>query len=155
MDIRRAKKDDIPGINSLLRQVLEVHHKGRPDLFKSGFKKYTDDQLAEIIADNDRPIFVAVENGTVLGYAFCILQKHKNDNVLTDITTLYIDDLCVDENERQKHIGKAVFEHVKAFAKSTGCYNITLNVWECNPPAQRFYEKMGMLPQKTCMETIL
>ncbi|MBQ9384667.1 MAG: GNAT family N-acetyltransferase [Ruminiclostridium sp.] len=155
MEIRRAVKDDIPGINALLRQVLEIHHKGRPDLFKTGCKKYTDEQLADIIADDERPIFAAAENGSILGYAFCIFERHKNDNVLTDITTLYIDDLCVDESLRGKHIGKALFDHVKEFARSAGCHNITLNVWECNPPAQRFYEKMGMLPQKTYLETVL
>ena len=155
MEIRRAEKRDMSGINSLLRQVLEVHHKGRPDLFKGGVKKYTDEQLEAIIADDSRPIFAAVEDGEVLGYAFCVMQQHKGDNILTDIKTLYIDDLCVDEKSRGKHIGKAVFDHVKAYAKAAGCYNVTLNVWECNPGARRFYEKMGLVPQKTGMETIL
>ncbi len=155
MEIRRAVIKDMDGINSLLRQVLEVHHKGRPDLFKGGVKKYTDEQLAEIIADDSRPIFAALQDGELLGYAFCVLQEHKGDNILTDIKTLYIDDLCVDEKSRGKHVGSALYEHVRAYAKSVGCYNITLNVWECNPDARRFYEKMGLLPQKTGMETIL
>ncbi len=155
MEIRRALTSDMEGINDLLRQVLEVHHNGRPDLFKSGFKKYTDAQLAEIIADDDRPIFAAVEDGRVLGYAFCVITAHKGDNILTDIRTLYIDDLCVDESFRGRHIGKAVYEYVLSYAKSIGCYNVTLNVWTCNPGAMAFYEKMGMSPQKIGMEKIL
>lgn len=144
------------GINRLLHQVLMVHHNGRPDLFKANAKKYTDAELAEIIADNARPIFVGTdEAGEVLGYAFCVFQQHIGNNILTDIRTLYIDDLCVDETRRGMHIGKQLYEYVLAFAKAQGCYNLTLNVWSCNESAMRFYEKCGLVPQKIGMEKIL
>ena len=156
INIRRAKHGDMPGINELLRQVLDVHHNGRPDLFKGGAKKYTDGELEEIIKDDKRPIFVATDAGdNVLGYAFCVFIQHENNNILTDIKTLYIDDLCVDENHRGEHIGRALYDHVVAFAKKSGCYNLTLNVWSCNESAMKFYEKCGLLPQKVGMELIL
>ncbi|MCR5698101.1 MAG: GNAT family N-acetyltransferase [Treponemataceae bacterium] len=157
MIIERAKNTDLKGINDLLFQVLEVHHKGRPDLFKGNCKKYTDEQLLTIINDDNTPIFVAFEDEkrTILGYAFCIFETHEKSNILTDIKTLYIDDLCVDENERGKHVGKQLYEYVLDFAKKSGCYNVTLNVWSCNPSAQKFYEKMGLEPYKIGMEKIL
>jgi ribosomal protein S18 acetylase RimI-like enzyme len=156
MVIRRAKNTDMSGINKLLEQVLMVHHNGRPDLFKSGAKKYTDEELVEIIRDDSKPIFVAVdESDKVLGYAFCVFQQHINNNILTDVKTLYIDDLCVEEALRGQHIGKQLYEYVLAFAKDQGCYNVTLNVWACNESAMRFYEKCGLVPQKIGMETIV
>ena len=156
MIIRRAERKDIPGINCLLEQVLMVHHVGRPDLFKSGAKKYTDDELELILADDSRPIFVGVdEDENVLGYAFGIFQQHIGSNILTDIKTLYIDDLCVDEDRRGQHIGRQLYDHVVRFAKDSGCYNVTLNVWTCNESAMRFYEKCGLKPQKVGMEVIL
>lgn len=156
MEIRRAKEQDMDGINRLLMQVCLVHHKGRPDLFKYGAKKYTDDQLRDIIFDDKRPILVAVnEKDEVLGYAFCVFQQHIDDNILTDIKTLYIDDLCVDENIRGQHIGKRLYEAVLAFARKSGCYNVTLNVWSCNESAMKFYEACGLKPQKVGMETFL
>lgn len=156
MIIRRAEEQDMEGINNLLRQVLTVHHNGRPDLFKPNAKKYTDEELKEIIDDDQRPIFVgADEQNNVLGYAFCIFQQHINNNILTDVKTLYIDDLCVDETLRGRHIGKAIYEYVLDFAKKSGCYNVTLNVWSCNPSAMKFYEKCGLVPQKVGMEKIL
>ena len=156
MEIRRAKEQDMDGINKLLLQVCLVHHKGRPDLFKYGAKKYTDEQLKAIIHDEDRPIFTAVdESGNVLGYAFCIFQQHIKDNILTDIKTLYIDDLCVDEEIRGRHIGKQLYETVLSFAREEGCYNVTLNVWSCNESAMKFYQSCGLKPQKIGMETIL
>ena len=156
MYIRRAKNTDADGINKLLYQVLMVHHNGRPDLFRAGVKKYTDEELLLIIADDERPIFVAVdETEEVLGYAFCIFQQHKDSHVLTDIKSLYIDDLCVDENKRGMHIGKQLYEYVLDFAKEQDCYNVTLNVWSCNKSAMKFYEKCGLAPQKVGMEKIL
>ena len=156
MNIRRAEEKDMEGLNRLLLQVCLVHHKGRPDLFKYGAKKYTYEELRAIIHDDKTPIFVAVdEKEEVMGYAFCIFQQHINNNILTDIKTLYIDDLCVDETIRGKHIGKSLYEHVLNFAKESGCYNVTLNVWSLNESAMKFYEKCGLKPQKIGMETIL
>lgn len=155
-EIIRADGRHSDGINSLLRQVLEVHHNGRPDIFKSGAKKYTDAELDAILRDDSRPIFVAVDRqSSVLGYAFCIFQQHENNNILTDIKTLYIDDLCVDESLRGQHIGHALYDFVVDFAKKSGCYNLTLNVWSCNESALRFYERLGLVPQKIGMEKIL
>ncbi len=156
MNIRRATISDMNGINNLLRQVLMVHHNGRPDLFKANAKKYTDEELAAIIADDGRPIFVAVdENQEVLGYAFCVHQQYVDNNIMTDVRTLYIDDLCVDENRRGLHIGRQLYDHVVEYAKAQNCYNLTLNVWSLNPGAMKFYEKCGLMPQKIGMERIL
>ena len=156
MFIRRAQEKDMEGINNLLYQVLMVHHNGRPDIFKPGGKKYKDDELLAIIHSDNTPIFVGVdEEDKVMGYAFCIFQQHIDNNILTDIKTLYIDDLCVDEHLRGQHIGKKLYDYVVSFAKEQGCYNVTLNVWACNESAKRFYEKLGLLPQKYGMEVVL
>ena len=156
MYIRRAEIKDMPGINRLLRQVLTVHHNGRPDLFKANAKKYTDEQLAELIRNDKKPIFVCVdEEEMVLGYAFLVWQQHIDNEILTDIKTLYIDDLCVEETRRGQHIGKSLYEYVLAYAKENGFYNVTLNVWSLNESAMKFYEACGLVPQKVGMEHIL
>ncbi len=154
--VRMAQQKDIPQINELLRQVCLVHHVGRPDLFKYGARKYTDEQLVDIINDTQRPILIAAdETDTAVGYAFCVFQQHIGNNILTDIKTLYIDDLCVDKNLRGRHIGRTLYDAVIAFAKKNGCYNVTLNVWSCNESAMKFYESCGLVPQKIGMEKIL
>jgi len=156
MNIRRATTKDLDGLNRLLYQVADIHVQGRPDLFKKGQKKYTSDELIELLKEEDRPVFAAFdEQNTMLGYAFCIKQQHIDNNVLTDVKTLYIDDLCVDENCRGQHVGKALYEYVLNYAKEQDYYNVTLNVWACNPSAMKFYEKMGLQIQKIGMETIL
>ena len=153
--MRRAAEGDIPAIDKLLYAVHKVHSDVRPDLFKAGAKKYTDDELRRIIADNARPVFVAEKGGTILGYVFCIHQQYVNSGNMTDVKTLYIDDLCVDEGVRGEHIGRTLYEYVLDYAKRRGYYNVTLNVWADNTNALKFYEKLGMRTQKIGMEQIV
>lgn len=155
MTIRRATQKDIPALSELLRQVCNVHHQGRPDLFRPDGTKYTTHQLENLIQDDSRPIFVAQTEDGVKGYAFCMFKQRFDDTCVTDIRTLYIDDICVEENCRGQRIGKQLYEYVVQFARESGCYNVTLNVWCCNPGAMQFYEKCGLVPQKIGMEQIL
>lgn len=154
--VRRAVKEDIPRILELLVQVDMVHHTGRPDLFKGPATKYNAAELEKILMDDRTPVFVCVDDGgRVIGHAFCVHEQIVGDSVRTDVRTLYIDDICVDEACRGQGAGRALFEYVLAYAHEQGFYNITLNVWSCNQEAMRFYEKMGLKPQKTGMEMIL
>ncbi|MBP5734379.1 MAG: GNAT family N-acetyltransferase [Candidatus Methanomethylophilaceae archaeon] len=153
--VRRAGERDIPAIMELLKQVNKVHADGRPDLFKLA-TKYKDDELRAIVNNDQTPVFVCTDgNGRVLGHGFCILQRPENTRLMTDILTLYIDDICVDEGARGRHVGKMIYEHIIGFARQCGCYNVTLNVWNCNPGAMKFYEKLGLVPYKVGMEKLL
>lgn len=156
MQVRRAKIKDTDRIMELLVQVNNVHSEKRPDLFIKDKTKYNTDELIEIINDDDRPIFVAVDDDDrVMGYMFGKLESHIEDNNFPDIITFYIDDLCVDEIARGQHIGKLLYDYTVAVARTLGCYNVTLNVWEGNDNARRFYEKCGLKPQKTGLEVVL
>ena len=155
MEIRMARPEDIPGLINLLLQVGEVHHKIRPDLFRAGARKYDEKALTEILKDPNRPIFAAVEDGRLLGYCFCVLEITRDNPVLMDQKSLYIDDLCVDETARGGHIGTQLYRFTLDYARRRGCYNVTLNVWAGNDSAMRFYEAIGMRVQKIGMETIL
>ena len=155
MEIRFAQAKDVHGILALLRQVGRVHHEGRADIFREGAQKYGASQILAMLDSPATPIFVAVEEDAVLGYGFCIFKQYKNDPVIADHTEIYIDDLCVDENHRGEHIGTAIYHEILRYAKGRRCYNVTLNVWSCNPSAMKFYESLGMKPQKIGMETIL
>ena len=155
MLLRFAQKTDIPAIIALLRQVGQIHYEIRPDIFRSGAQKYDESALEVLLADSSRPIFIAEEDGQVLGYCFCILEEVRNDPVLTDSRTLYIDDLCVDANCRGQHVGRQLYDHACAYARLQKCQSVTLNVWCGNDSAMAFYQKRGMTPRKIYMETRL
>lgn len=154
INIRKANKNDIDSLAKLLLEVQKVHSLARPDLFIAGTRKYTDKELENILLDDTKPIFVADINGNISGYAFCIVSC-PTSHTLQPIKNLYIDDLCVDENYRGKHIGTKLYNYVIEYAKSINCYNVTLNVWADNKEAVKFYEKIGLKIQKIGMEKIL
>jgi len=155
MEIRFAQAKDVPGILALLKQVGMVHHLGRPDIFRNNAQKYGASQVLAMLDSSKTPIFVAVEEEKVLGYGFCMMREYEHDPVIADHLELYIDDLCVDENCRGQGIGKGIYGAILRYAKLRKCYNVTLNVWSCNDSAMKFYESLGLKPQKVGMETIL
>ena len=156
LTVRKATEKDIPKILDLLVQVDMVHHNGRPDIFKGPSTKYDEEELRAVIHNEETPVFVCVDETNIpLGHAFCIHRQVFGDSVLTDIRTLYIDDICVDNDARGKHVGKTLYDYVVAYAKKQGFYNVTLNVWTCNQAAMKFYEAMGLKPQRIVMEMIL
>lgn len=156
MKIRKAEEKDIPRLLALLGQVLQIHAEIRPDIFISGTTKYTVGQLAELLKQEDKPIYVAVDKDDVCrGYAFCQLKEQPFSTNMVPFKSLFIDDLCVDRQARGQHIGESLFEYVKQQAKELGCYEVTLNVWAGNTPAEHFYEKMGMKTKERQMEYIL
>ena len=153
--IRMATQKDIPTICKLLAQVNLIHHLARPDVFKKGLK-YSEEDLKGLLQNKDRPILVHENsNGEMDGYCFCIIKTQKGSNLLQDMKTLYIDDLCIDEKRRGNNVGTLLFKSAEKLAKELGCYNLTLNVWSCNQSALKFYQKQGLLPQKIVMEKLI
>lgn len=156
MNIRRAIEKDIPRLIELLSQVLQIHANIRPDIFIPGTTKYTSEELAEMLKDDSKPVYVAVDEEDVcLGYAFCQLREQAFSKNMVPFTSFFIDDLCVDVRCRGQHIGERLFEYAKDEAKRLGCYEVTLNVWTGNTSAEKFYEKMGMKTKKRQMEYIV
>lgn len=156
MKIRNAQPKDSEKIINLLQQVLDLHAKIRPDIFIPGTTKYTPEELTGILNDEEKPVYVAVDdNDSVLAYAFCQIKEQPFSTNMIPFKSMFIDDLCVDSTCRGQHIGEQLFDYVKAQAKKIGCYEVTLNVWAGNTGAERFYEKMGMKTKERMMEYIL
>ena len=104
-----------------------------------------------------KPIYVAVsEKDICLGYIFCQLKEQPFSNDLVQFRSLFIADLCIDKQVLGQHIGECLFEHVvKQEAGKPRCYEVTLNVWVGNTPAEKFYEKLGMKTKNRHLEYIL
>ena len=155
--IRLARAEDIPRLQELLGQILLVHHHARPDVFKSEGCKFTDAELEAVLNDPTKPIFVYEdEEGRILGHLFLMIKEVSDNNgLLKAVKTLFIDDLCVDQEGRGQKLGENLYQFALDYAKELGCYNLTLHVWNDNAGAVRFYERLGMKPRYTEMETIL
>ena len=156
MTIRSAQPNDIPALLGLLEQILSVHHQVHPDIFKESDGKYSEEELEQLMAQDKTPIFV-YENadGQILGHLFVTIKEVSDNPVLQPIKSLFIEDLCVDQAVRGQKIGDQLYQFAVNYAREIGCYNLTLNVWNDNEGALRFYQRQGMKPQETVMETII
>ena len=153
MTIRKAQEKDIPRIIELLGQILQIHAEIRPDIFIPDTTKYTEQELAALLKDEKKPIYVAVnEEDVCMGYAFCQVKEQPFSNNMVQFQSLFIDDLCVDRFARGQHIGESLFDYVKQEAKRMGCYEVTLNVWAGNISAEKFYEKK--IGRASCRERV-
>ena len=155
MPIRKAQVCDIPALQELLQQILLVHHQARPDIFKAKGSKFSNEELEKFLGQKSTPIFVfESESGESLGHLFCSIKEPVSP-VLNPIKTLFIEDLCVDEKARGQNVGEQLYRFAEDYARKIDCYNLTLNVWNDNVGALRFYERLGLQAQETVMEKIL
>lgn len=152
MKIRFAKKSDTGALLSLLSEVLQIHHSIRPDIFKSGGTKYSENELYNIIDDEKTPIFVAEIDTRVVGYCFTVIIEQEENAILKKRKDLYIDDLCIAKDMRGCGIGQELYLNAEEYAKKIGCDFVTLNVWDGNDSAIYFYDKMGLTPRKNLLE---
>ena len=151
-EIRLARISDIPDIMDLLREVLDVHHLIRPDIFKENATKYNEEELIKIINNHEMLIYVYVLKGIVVGHLFCKIIEQNETNNQYKKKTLFIDDLCIKQAYRGSGIGKSLYDYCYQKAKDFNCDSITLNVWNGNSSAIKFYEKIGFNVQKYVLE---
>ena len=96
------------------------------------------------------PWLVWEEEGVVLGYAYAGPFKTRAAYQWDADLSIYLGQDC-----RGKGIGTALYEIVCEYARARRCSSITLNVWCCNEKAMKFYEHLGLVPQKIGMEKML
>lgn len=152
--IRRALPSDADAVIRLLRTIGQLHHDGRPDIYRAGLIKYTHNEFIRKLDMPDDPVFVAELKGEVVGYIFCQTVLRENSEVYVDRRSLYVDDLCVDEHARHMGVATALMNAAVSYAKETGCAGLDLNVWEFNEQALKFYLAYGMKTQRRHMEIV-
>lgn len=139
----------------LLKEIAQLHHELRPDLFIGDSSKFNQESLDQLIRDKRNPVFVYVdENDEILGHLFLEI-KCPNNSVRVPVKSLYIEDLCVKSDAKNKGVGKTLMSFAKDFAKEHDCYNITLNAWFANQNAFDFYRHLGFAPQQVQMEYVI
>ncbi|MCR5624517.1 MAG: GNAT family N-acetyltransferase, partial [Lachnospiraceae bacterium] len=92
------------------------------------------------------------QNEKVLGYIFGVCEETQDTTNTYAHKNFYIDDFCVDENARGKHVGTTLYDYVKVYVKEQGYDRITLHVWSFNEAARKFYDSLGFFETYTAME---
>lgn len=153
INIRSAVLEDFEGIRPLQKEIADLHHKGRPDLFKTEPRYFTPEAFKERLQDPDHFIFIAeTDDGHIVGYAFAWIVSYRNHCVYVDFDRFYIDDICVLKAYQRMGIGKRLFECCKRKAQEKKCKMIDLGVWSFNKEAIAFYKSCLMTERELKME---
>ena len=152
MQIRNMILDDYKEVDRLMAQVHKIHVNGRPDLYIDVEHIYSFEQFKEMVENEDMITILAEEEENILGICFVSMRAKTG---MVKRRTAYMEDLCVDERYRGKGIGKDLFLYAKKMAVNMGAERLDLMVWEFNEDARKFYEKIGMKPQRYIYETML
>ena len=150
--IRQAVPEDCTRIRPLQEQITNLHKMGRPDLFRSEARFFTQEAFNQRLQDKNHKVWIAEADGEVVGYAFAWVIFYRDHSTYMDHETFYIDDICVLESHRRQGIGRKLFEQCRETARALGCINIDLGVWAFNQDAIAFYEACGMHERVRRME---
>lgn len=149
MEIRDMESKDYPEIDRLMKELHELHVKGRPDLYTELEHPYSREEFEKIVSDPKTIAILAEEKNVVIGLCIGTLRKKSG---MVEMKTMYIEDLIVDRNFRGKGIASQLYEEMEERGRNTGAKRLDLMVWEFNSDAKRFYEKQGMRPQRYIYE---
>ncbi|MCL2446487.1 MAG: GNAT family N-acetyltransferase [Oscillospiraceae bacterium] len=169
LTIRLARAEDYEDVARLQRQVAQLHHDWRPDIYRPA-QKYDQTRYEELLANPDTPILVA-EKGEKDMFCSDLERTQRSDGappqvagyVLLRVITpqnpvqvqrsfMHIDDLCVDETCRRQGVGEALMCAVMELARERELDAVELGVWECNEAARAFYKQLGFVVKTRSME---
>ena len=129
--IRKGKKEDLPGILELIKE-LAVYE-------KAGDRVANTVEMMEEDGYGEHPIFdfiVAEDESGIIGTS---VYYYRYSTWLG--RRLYLEDLIVTENKRGSGAGKLLFEETIRIGKATKCTGMMWQVLDWNEPAINFYKK--------------
>lgn len=152
IEVRQARREDLPRVNELRKMVNDIHVENRPDIFKAGFPKELQDYIYDRLEEENTDILVAEMDGVICGFASIAYVNRPETPFSRPRKFCDVGEFCVDSAYCRKGVGTALITHIKERARSRQINRIELNVWEFNEGAQRFYENVGFRVFRRDME---
>ena len=143
IDIRTARRADIPAIQNLLAQVDRLHWESQPDVFQETQGPAREDAyLRGLITDWQTVVTVAEVGADLVGCLIARIQQTPEVAMLVPQQYLMVDTLVVDEASRSCGVGNLLMAHIETWAQARDIHRVELNVFEFNALAQGFYEDL-------------
>lgn len=144
MIIRRARLEDYKGLLEVYAELDDIHLQHHPDLFKKPeANSRTLSYVEDLILAKYKEIFVAEEEGRILGLAECVVMKSSDFPVVKKRQWVQLDNIAVRRDSQQHHIGTLLLAQVTQWARSMNISRIELKVYTFNTNAIQFYTNKG------------
>ena len=135
INIEKPELKDYKKIMQLSKELDDMHIKERPDIL--GELTLSDRFILFITYYFKHDILIAKDDNKIIG----MIAGEKFSKI-----SYLIKDIYIKEEYRHKNIGKQLVEKLTIIAKRKGFNRITLNCWEFNKNAKRFYDNLGFSP---------
>lgn len=149
--IRNAKLNEYTAVETIMKQVQQMHIDWRPDIYK-----YSETVLPLEIyeqAVKEETFFVAEYEGNIVGILCIELHHIERPNQVTR-NTIFVESMAVDENYRGRGIGHAFFDFLKTMREQKGYDRIELQVNARNKAAYEMYSNYGFTDKSINMELL-
>ena len=143
---RPATPGDYESINRLKVQVHDYHFQHRPDYFNRSDQPLARSYFAGLLNSERYHVFVIETSEKIVAYAITYIITYDSNPLVKEHERLYIEDICVNESNRNQGVGTRLFNELEAFCRTEQLSHIALDVWNFNERAIRFYNEMGMHP---------
>jgi len=153
LKIREVKVEDFENVRDLFIEENRYHASILPEQIKMG-PPMTKEEWSSFREQKDRRIFVADNNGQVLGLIDLQIREREMPTLINR-KSLFVKEIIVSEHARGKGIGKNLIERAKVLARELEIKEIELNVWTANQSAIEFYEKLNFTCQRKTYSVFL
>jgi ribosomal protein S18 acetylase RimI-like enzyme len=143
MEIIIANKEHLDDLVSLNIEVQKLHVGFEPTIFKEPDREEIKQFFREILADENREIFISQDEARPVGYIALQIGGHEGHAFCHPQKWIYIDQIGVTKEFRGKGVGKKLIEAAKEYARKHNINHIMLDVWTVNKNAKVFFEKQG------------
>ena len=96
------------------------------------------DAIRRFLAEPTHHLFVAYADGKPVGFVSGVEMIHPDKG-----TEMFLYELAVDDNHRQRGIGTALVNVLRDLATANGCYDMWVLTDDDNEPALKTYKKSG------------
>lgn len=147
IEIRPATVNDAALIAMLNADVQQVHADALPWRFKQpGPATFTPADAYGLLARPGHSAFLAYVHGAPAGYVLAETVRRAETSSHFAHNMIYVHHISVRPAVRQRGVGRALMDAVKARGKAEGIALLALDAWAFNEPALAFFRRYGLVP---------
>jgi ribosomal protein S18 acetylase RimI-like enzyme len=142
--IRSATKHDVAALVDLGARTFRDtygHANDPAELAAHIAERYNEPVILEALRDPNATYLVAVDAGRIIGFAKLVVGSTEDGIVAARPAEL--NQLYVDSSQHGRGLGRALLDACADHARKADCDVLWLGVWEKNPNAIGFYERLG------------